>query len=141
MLMTKKILLFLFIIALHVSCSSSAKVANDPVGKRLVFGNGGGFTGIYTNYQLDENGNVYAILADSTLKPVKKLRKKQTRDIFAQAEKIRSTLPTFNHPGNMTWFIRYRVNGEENEYLWGDSNASFPIEIKDLYNQLNTFVK
>lgn len=139
--MTKQILLFLSIISLLVSCSSSANVTNDPGGRILVFGNGGGFTGIYTNYQLDENGNVSALSADSTLKLIKKLRKKQTRDIFARADKIIIAQPSFNHPGNMTWFITYQVNGAENKYAWGDANISVPSEIKDFYNQLNTIVK
>lgn len=139
--MTKQILLLLSIIALFVSCSSSAKVANDPDSRRLVFGNGGGFTGIYTTYELLEDGNVYTLLPDSTLQPVKKLRRKQTREIFAQADKLKMAQPVFNHPGNLTWFIKYHADGAVTEYKWGDANASVPDGIKDLYNQLNTIVK
>ena len=139
--MTKQILLSLFIITLFASCSTSAKVTNDPDSRRLVFGNGGGFTGIYTTYMLQEDGNVFALLPDSTLQPVKKLRKKQARDIFAQADKLKTAQAAFNHPGNITWFIKYHANGSVSEYKWGDADISVPNEIKDLYNQLNTIVK
>ena len=139
--MTKRILLSLFIIALFASCSPSAKVTTDPDSRRLVFGHGGGFTGIYSTYEIEEDGNVFAILPDSTLQSVKKLRKKKVRELFTQADKLKISQTGFNHPGNMTWFVKYQADGIITEYKWGDSNASVPVEIQDLYNQLNTIVK
>lgn len=138
--MINRILLFLIIIVSLASCSSSGKVKNDSNGKRLIFGNGGGFTGIYTNYELDENGEVFTLLADSTLMPIKKLRKKQTREIFEQAAKLKITTPEFNHPGNMSSFIKYEAKEALTEYKWGDTNVSVPNEILDLFNKLNTIV-
>jgi len=139
--MTHRILISIFILTLFVSCSTTGKVTNDTVSKHLIFGNGGGFTGIYTSYKIQEDGSVFALLPDSTFKPVKKLKKKEARSLFEQADKIKITQPVFNHPGNMTWFIKYRVNGAETVYIWGDSNVSVPTEIKDLYNKLNTIIK
>jgi hypothetical protein len=139
--MKNRILLSLFLIASFASCSSPGKVTRDPNGQRLIFGNGGGFTGIYTNYELYEDGNIFIFRPDSTLQPLKKLRKKQTHDIFMQASKLKISQPEFNHPGNMTWFIKYKVNGVTTEYKWGESNAPAPGEIQDFYNQLNSIIK
>jgi hypothetical protein len=141
-MLTKKQTLFsLFIFMLFASCSSSGKVTTNQDGKQLIFGSGGGFTGIYTSYELYENGEVFTLLPDSTLKPIKKLRKKQACAIFEQAGKLKIAQPAFNHPGNMTWFIKYQADGAITEYKWGDANVSVPTEIKDFYNQLNTIVK
>jgi hypothetical protein len=139
--MANRILFSLFIIALFTSCSSSGKVTGDPNGRRLNFGNGGGFTGIYTSYELYGDGNVFIVLPDSTLKPFKKLKKKIANELFSQADKLKIAQPSFNHPGNMTWFIKYHADGAITEYKWGDTNITVPDKIKDLYNQLNTIVK
>ncbi|MDO9256389.1 MAG: hypothetical protein Q7U54_12810 [Bacteroidales bacterium] len=139
--MTKRILISLLLIAFFASCSSSGKVTSDPNSRRLIFGNGGGFTGIYTRYELFEDGNVFILLPDNTLQPRKKIRKKKAQELFSQADKLKIAQPQFNHPGNMTWFITIQADGIITEYKWGDSNVSVPIIIKDLYNQLNTIVK
>ena len=139
--MTNRLLFILFIITLFASCSSSSKVTNESAGQRLVFGNGGGFTGIYTTYELCEDGSLFSLHTDQTKQVVKKLRKKQTREILEPAGKIKTAQPAFDHPGNMTWFIKYQVDGTVTEYKWGDSNSVVPNEIKDFYNQLNSIVK
>ena len=138
--MPARILFTLFIATLFVSCSPSGKLTNDSDCNRLVFGNGGGFTGKYTSYVLFEDRHLFSLLPDSTLLPLKKLRKKQTRDIFNQANKLKMAQPAFNHPGNMTSFISYQADGILTEYKWGDPDVSVPNEIKDLYSQLNTIV-
>ena len=138
--MPARILFTLFIAALFVSCSSSGKVTKAPDCDRLVFGNGGGFTGMYTSYLLYEDRHVFSLMPDSTLLPLKRLKKKQTRDIFDQANKIKIAQPAFNHPGNMTSFISYQADGIVTEYKWGDPEVSVPNEIKILYSLLNTIV-
>lgn len=141
LLMTTKIFLFICITALIASCSSTGKLAADSMEKRLVFGNGGGFTGIYTAYELRGDGQVYALLPDNSQRLVKRIKKKQTHAIFIEAEKLRTTQPDFNHPGNLTWFIKLFSGNEQTEFKWGDSNVSVPAEITELYNRLYTIVK
>ena len=96
---------------------------------------------MYSIYELNEDGNLFAILPDSTSKPLKKLKRKQTRNIFAQADKLKLAQPAFNHPGNMTSFIKYVSDSVLTEYKWGDPNVSVPAEIRDLYSQLKSIVK
>jgi hypothetical protein len=139
--MTTRILLSLFIAALFASCSSSGNVANDPGNKRLIFGSGGGFTGIYISYEFHEDGRVFSLLTDSTQTLVKKLRKKQTQNIFEEASRLAMAQPALNHPGNITWFIKYQSAEGSTEYKWGDTNVTVPGEIKDFYSQLNAIVK
>lgn len=138
--MTVRILFFLLITALFGSCSSSGKVTADT-DKSIVFGNGGGFTGQYTTYKLNTDGRIYLLHADSSQQQIKKLRKKQTSEIFSHADKIRNTLPEFSHPYNLTWFIRYYSEGQSLIYEWGDPAFPVATEIKDLYTQLNSSIK
>lgn len=139
--MITRILLSFCILALFNSCSSSGKLANDATSEKLVFGSGGGFTGMYVSFEIDKDGRVFNILPDKSLNEVKKLRKRQTREIFAEAGQLKISQPAFNHPGNMTWFIKYSITGDSTEFKWGDANFSVPGEIKDFYTQLNTIVK
>lgn len=138
----KKLILFsAFMLTLFASCSSTGKVTNEPIGKRLKFGNGGGFTGIYTSYELHDDGLLFALKSDNSKQQLKKLRKKQTREIFELAEKLKVSQPGFDHPGNMTSFINYEANGVTTEYKWGETNITVPAGIQDLYTKLNTIVK
>ena len=139
--MTLRILLFICTTALFASCSSSGKVSGDSSQPRLMFGNGGGFTGIYTSYQLDNDGRVYSMLPDSSRQKINRIRKKQTRKLFTQADKLKMAQPAFNHPGNITWYIKYQTENDFIEFRWGDSNVPVPAEIKNLYDQLITTVK
>jgi hypothetical protein len=139
--MTFRILLFICTTALFASCSSSGKVSGDSSQPRLVFGNGGGFTGVYTSYQLDDDGRVYSMLPDSSLQKINRIGKKLTRTIFTQADNLKIALPAFNHPGNITWFLKYKTDDKYLEYKWGDSNTPVPAEIKSLYDQLIKTVK
>lgn len=138
--MTIKILLLLTIPALFASCASSGKVTGDFAQQRLVFGNGGGFTGIYTSYELNDEGTVFTLLPDSSLQKVNRIRKKQTRALFTQADKLITAHPAFNHPGNITWFIKYYKGNKLHEFKWGDHTMPVSSEIKDFYNQLITIV-
>jgi len=139
--MTIKILLLIGISAIFASCATSGKVSDDSSHPRLIFGNGGGFTGIYTSYELSDKGHVFALLADSSRQKVNHIRKKQTRDLFTQADKLMVAQPAFNHPGNITWFIKYYKGNELFEFKWGDDTMPVSSEIIDFYNQLNTIVK
>ncbi len=139
--MNARILLSFFMIALFTSCSSSGKMADDTKSEKLIFGSGGGFTGVYISFEIHKDGHVFKILPDNSQNEVKKLRKKQTREIFTQANKLKLNQPAFNHPGNMTWFIKYKIAGDSSEFKWGDSNFSPPNEIKEFYTQLNTIIK
>jgi len=139
--MITRILLFIFIVTLFASCSSTGKVADSAKREKLIFGSGGGFTGMYVSFEIHQDGRVFNILPDNSQSRVKKLSKKHTREIFKQADKLKLNHPSFNHPGNMTWFIKYNFAGDSTEYKWGESQFSVPNEIKDFYTQLNTIVK
>ena len=134
--MTLRMLLLICIATLFVSCSSSGKVTGNSTRPSLIFGNGGGFTGIYTIYKLNDDGRVYSVLPDSTQQRINHINKKKTRALFSQADQLKMTEPAFNHPGNITWFIRYKKGNELVEFKWGDSKVPVPDEIKNLYNQL-----
>lgn len=139
--MKNRILISFLFIALFTSCSPSSKVSSESNGRRLIFGSGGGFTGIYTTYELYEDGSVFILLPDNTLQPLNKIRKKKARELFSKADNLKIAQPEFNHPGNMTLFIKYQDNGMLTEYKWGDANNSVPSQIEDLYSQFNTIVK
>ncbi len=139
--MFTRILLSFFIVTLFTSCSSSGKLANNATSEKLIFGSGGGFTGIYMSFEIYKDGRVFNILPDNSQSKVNKLRKKQTREMFSQAGNLKVNHPAFSHPGNMTYFIKYKFAGDSTEYKWGDSNFSVPNEIKDFYTKLNTIVK
>lgn len=137
MLMVQRILVLMCIVVLFASCSSSRSVVTaESAQPRLVFGNGGGFTGVYTSYKLENDGRVYSLLPDSSWVKTNRINKKQCRKLFSQAEVLKNTQPATDYPGNITWFVLYNTGNELVEYKWGDFNVAAPEQIINLYNQL-----
>lgn len=134
--MIVRILFFICTITLFASCASTNKTTAVSDSPRLIFGNGGGFTGAYTIFELKADRRVFALLPDSAQHQVKRISNNQAKALFAQADKLRASHPSFNYPGNMTWFIQYHVNNEIVEYKWGDTEKLIPSEVKDFYTQL-----
>lgn len=101
----------------------------------VVFGSGGGFTGIANVYKVDKNGNVLKGSAriDTNYTDAGKIKKSQAKKLFCKMNKVATT--PFNHPGNMYYFISYFHNDKEIKYTWGENDFKVPEEIITLYRE------
>jgi hypothetical protein len=124
----KAVIYFSILIVLNSSnCSTQQNF------KEIKFGEGGGFTGIVTEYQIKANGDIFIIKSlEKENKKIKTINKSQLKNIENKISKISKESLSFNHPGNLYYFIET----DQTKIVWGDPTFPEPIDIKELYNYL-----
>ena len=104
---------------------------NDYPDARLTFGNGGGFSGMVTEYVLLDNGQLLKKLSrQDSFEIIKTIDKRQTKQIFANYDFLNIGDIKYNQPGNVYSFIRYEYQEAKHEILWG--NHQYPPEENNL---------
>jgi hypothetical protein len=127
---------FLFIILVQLFACTTTKNNIIISSISIAFGNGGGFTGIETKYQLKRDGNIYKITSkDTTPVYIKQLELNQLNQIFKDAEELKSY--EYFKPENMYQFIELN----NNRIAWGFSTDNVNPKIISLYQQLNKLLK
>lgn len=126
----KKILYILFFAL--TSCQT-VKVSQQNIEvQRIEFGSGGGFLGKSVTYELQENGTL-RLDGDS----IKSLNKEQVLDLFKKAGNLGES---YEHPGNLYYFIRVYKNDDVKKYVWGEKCPNkdiwnFYIKLSQLYEK------
>lgn len=100
---------------------------------------GGGVTGIATQYKISPDGQVLRGkgLGDIKYTEVGKLKKCTVKKQFKKAEKIVTSHPDFNHPGNLYYSIMVFSQGTESQITWGNSEYEVPEDADKLYIKIN----
>jgi hypothetical protein len=130
--------LFLIIIA---GCKTYTQSSTNQTAS-ITFGQGGGFTGKYTEFSLSVDGNLYKNVLPSGEKTfLKKLSKKECRPFFIDAESLGLLKMDFNHPFNINYYIIYRKGVSEKKINWGDARNPPPDGVKDLSDKLWALTK
>lgn len=125
----------IFIFGLLIACQGQKVKRGQWPKDRISFGNNGGFTGAQQRFELFENGQVFYISGLDTTEQ-KRLKRKETKQIFAEADKLYKSGIKENRVGNMTIFIRYFNDTIYSEWQWPTSGIkSVPTELAPL-NQL-----
>ena len=132
-------LIFISLLLLF-SCKTAEEVKSDtlPQGKRYAIGQGGGFTGDYTEFILSENGKVhkYDFKYDREVyfKDLSKV------DLIYFLEKIKPLSLEgieMNQPGNMSYYIDIRIGRTSiNKLTWGSYKYNPNEEIVELHREL-----
>ena len=120
-----------FIVLNATNCSKTTEF------KDIKFGEGGGFTGAVTEYEIQTNGDVFrnnSLNKEHT--KIKTLTKSDIKEIQSGINKISVDAYSFNHPGNIYYFIET----DNKKITWGDPSFKEPKEVKQLYDQLNKSV-
>ncbi len=133
-------LLFLLLFFGLFSCTR--KIATDKLPTtQIVFGHGGGFTGIVHEYALLENGYIVKIQKDSTTQRiVEKIGKKKAATYFTAVDTMRLHTWLYDVPGNIYHYIILKREGKkDNKIVWdgsgNDKNA--PKNIEAYYSKLS----
>jgi len=123
------------ILGLMMACQGQKVKPGQWPNDRISFGNNGGFTGAQQRFELFKNGQVFYISGLDTSEQ-NRLKKKQTKLIFAEADKLCKSGVKENKVGNMTNFIRYFDDTLYAEWQWPTSGVkTVPTELAPL-NQL-----
>lgn len=122
---------------LIAGCRQQAHTASTVSDRELIFGNGGGFSGQVITYTLQENGRL--LMQNSRTKESKALKhisEKEAHALINQAAKLEMGKLSFNHPGNMSYFIRLKDKEQVQEITWGSTDQKPPAAIEAFYQQL-----
>ena len=133
-----RILFFALIFSIG-ACVSSESLENENNNmKRYAIGKGGGFTGDYTEYILNENGKVYKYDFNYDREVYyKTLEKADLVYFLEQIEKLSLDGIDINQPGNMSYYIDVRIGKQSmNKIVWGDRQYYPPKNLVEFHNEL-----
>lgn len=125
----KNLILILGFMIILFSCSN--RIAFD----KLSFGKGGGFTGKYTDYELDKKGNLYK-KADNEWKLQFRIQKSDLRTISNLIKKNKIIEIDFNQAYNINNYITIKKGNVSNKLIWGDTKSPPPECVSFLFEKL-----
>ena len=127
---------YLFVLLLFCACSKPSSRNHSLL--TIEFGEGGGFTGMVTSYELDFKLNR---LSKTGSGQWQKVEKREVEEIAQYIVEHDIKTVNFNKPYNHYTFINVNsVEGQHN-LVWGDASNSPPIEVLELYDLLNNLSK
>lgn len=132
------VLCFFFII----SCKSTHQTPYDFNGSKLIFGNGGGFSGKVTEYTLLSNGEFYKGLnKEGVVYSLDKLQKKRIDQIFTNYDVLKFNELDINRPGNMYNFIVMNKGNTSHRIQWANYDEEIPENLRIYFKNLMTMAK
>ena len=136
----KGLIFSLSVITFLFSCKTAKEVeANKPPqGKRYAIGQGGGFTGNYSEFILSENGKVhkYDFKYDREVY-FKDLKKADLIYFLEKIEELGLEGIEMNSPGNMSKYIDVRDGRNSiNKIVWGHYNFNPDEELVKLHQEM-----
>jgi len=122
---------FLPYLILILFFSAQPELSAQP--EYLVFGKGGGLAGGVTQYRLLSSGKVYkgSGMVDVLYAQKGKIGKSDAKKILEDLKNLPDT--TFNHPGNVYYFIQFPGDTADIRYTWGDPDYQVPDALNELY--------
>lgn len=138
---------FYLFLAIFLSCSSKKTVTGKQeqmsyMDKTLTFGSGGGFTGLFSGYKIEGNGNVSSWSKKINMPNEESYLYKASEDSIRMLfEKIDATgfrKIRYSDPGNFSYFISLKEPDTVFTVTW--SNNSLPEEVMQLNELLQTFI-
>jgi len=121
------------------SCKNTQYTPATYTEEQLIFGSGGGFTGAYVNYYLLSNGQLFRerTLGETELMELEALEKQAAQAYFNRATAAGIETLELSNPGNMTYFIRWKVgDAVKHEIKWGGGEQQPPPAVKSLFDDL-----
>ena len=101
--------------------SSAPGTDKPPADFNLVFGEGGGFTGLWQGFAIHADGTVTSWQGKApgeNAKPSGKLSGKQMKALWQEIHKSSFFSQEMNERGNMTAIMRVTANGATKELAW-----------------------
>jgi hypothetical protein len=104
---------------------------------KVVFGKGGGFTGKYDEYFIDNKGDLYKKdPASAAFTLLKSLSKKQYKSLFREIKKNDLITVAFNNPYNYSYYIEIYDGDKSNRIVWGNATNPPPSAVTAVFQKL-----
>lgn len=132
-------LILILAASLIIACSSKTVDISTIEEAYLSYGQGGGFTGMKSEYFLFDDGRIFMMSEADTLSFLDKCASRKARkkieeyNAFADA-KIYS-------PGNHYYYITYHNPDSVSTITWSDQSTEIPPELNTYWNSLLNMTK
>jgi len=133
----------LLLLFLCVACGTTRYTnPTDYPDARINFGNGGGFSGMVTEYVLLDNGQLLKKLVQvDSFEMITTVDRNQTKQIFDNYSFLNIGSITYNQPGNMYRFLRFNHQDTEHKITWpGNQYPEQYPNLKIFYGNLKSII-
>ena len=130
--------IYVLLVIFGFSCKTIVDTPKSFEGDKIIFGNGGGFTGAVTSYTLLGNGQLFVneSLSGDQWVEQNRLNRKVVQSIFEDAKALKLADRDHNFPGNTYKFIRTQLQDGEQYVGWGASDHPISKDIEAYYFKL-----
>lgn len=133
--------IFVCLIA-FLGCNTTKFTPDNLPETQLIFGSGGGYSGLVNQYIILENGQLFEKKGDDkTFSEINKIKKKKAHTLYTQLENIAFTEMEVNQPGNIYRFIHLVSSGVDHQLTWGKGDYQVDAQVESLYQELLALVK
>lgn len=130
---------FLFIFS---NCKTTKYTPETFPVNQIIFGDGGGFAGIITEYVLLENGQLFTKTSvKEGYDELESIKKADAARFFEQMNALRLHKFDVHHPGNLYYFLRFTNEELDHTLTWGAGDYNLRKDIMDFYKSLKAMVK
>ncbi|MDX2247111.1 MAG: hypothetical protein SF052_10065 [Bacteroidia bacterium] len=128
----------LVFLALMGACKSPDYQPDTYPDSQIIFGSGGGFSGMVSSYILLEDGRLFDKAPTSeAFSRLKKVNRKSARQLFDQLTQMKESGTTLDAPGNLYYFIELKeAQSESYKLTWGDGGSPAPEAVVAFYQTL-----
>lgn len=139
----KKILpAFALLTLLFAACKTTKYTPEKFPVRQIVFGDGGGFTGIETSYTLLENGQLFKqVGVEGAYTELKAIKGKQAKELFDKVNSLQLFKLDIDKPGNMYYFLRQVTDHLDSRVTWGAGDYMPPQGLVSVYRELKGIAK
>ena len=109
---------------------------------QIIFGSGGGFTGIVKEYCLLQDGRIVEKSKDgSVYNIITSIDRDIAKQAFSNCQFLGLNNLKFDDPGNIYQFLTIHTDSQtENRIVWGNINNQPPSEVTNLHKMLMSFI-
>lgn len=134
----KKLLLLAFLALFFFTQCKVVKYTPDKLPtKQIIFGEGGGFTGIETSYTLLENGQIFKqVGVENTYQELKSIKPKTAKGIFEKLHSLQLYKMDIDKPGNLYYFLQEVNETIDSRVVWGAGDYVPPSSVISVFKDL-----
>jgi len=135
--------IYALLVIFGFSCKTIVYTPKSFEGDKVMFGNGGGFSGAVTTHVLLDNGQIFTnkSLSGDTWEETIRLDRKTTKALIEKAKALELDKLDHNYPGNTYKFIRVYGPSKEHYISWGAGDHPIAKAIESYYFELVNAMK
>lgn len=118
------------------TCKSKSYTLDNLPDKQIAFGEGGGFTGKYTNWLLLDSGQLFEKSGiGGEYEQIGILQKKEVKSLYKMADSIPADLMVKNRPGNYNYSLNLQRDSTKLAAEWSNE-SDIDAVVLSFYKQL-----